>query len=143
MKENNLGDSDLNFIVSVKVTNESPVILSHMEFNPIPGLSPDRFSSVYGDSFIAGFLEGGEFSAVVCITVHDKSKVSRVKTAAEIQLSVAPSKPFGGGFSAEKDKEDIWENTEISVSINWSGGGDVKKPNVRSSHFFQPGTFLT
>ena len=131
VKENNLGESDLNFIVSVKVTNESPVFHRHIEFNPIPGLDPGRFSSVYGDSFIAGFLEGGEFSAIVCITVHDKSKVSRVKTAAEIQLSVASSAPLsGGGAFGDLDKEEIWKDTEISVAVNWSGGGDIKKPKV-------------
>lgn len=130
VKENNIGESDLSFLVSVKVTNESPVIPNHMEFNPVPGMSADRFSSVYGDSFIAGFLEGGEFSAVVSITVHDKSKISRVKTAAEVQLAMAASKPIGGGVSGDMDKEDVWENTEISVTVNWSGGGNIKKPKV-------------
>lgn len=130
VKENNLGESDVNFIVSVKVTNESHVSPSHMEFNPVAGMSPDRFSSVYGDSFIAGFLEGGELSAVVSITVHDKSKISRVKAAAEMQLSMSSSKPLGGDVSGDRDKEDVWENTEISVTINWSGGGNIKKPKV-------------
>ncbi|KAK2759483.1 hypothetical protein FQN54_002961 [Arachnomyces sp. PD_36] len=129
VKENNIGDSDLNFIVSVKVTNESPAISCSMNFKPIQGLTPDRFPSIYGDSFIAGFLEGGEFSAVVSIKVHDKSKISTVKAAAEIQLSVSPSKPFGSRAHAEWDKEDIWENTEISISVNWSGGGKIKNPS--------------
>lgn len=128
-----ISESDINFIVSVKVTNELPMCTPHMEFHLIDGLDPDQFSSIYGDCFIAGFLEGGEFSAIVSIKVLDKTKVSRVKTAAEMQLSTGQySKPFNSGAQAGKENDDLWTDTDVSVSVSWSGGGNIKKPKVNS-----------
>ncbi|PGH12884.1 hypothetical protein AJ79_03984 [Helicocarpus griseus UAMH5409] len=128
VKENNISESDINFIVSVKVTNELPIYPTHLEFRPMEGLDPDHFSDVYGDCFIAGFLEGGEFSAIVSIKVHDKSKISRVKMAAEMQLSATRYFQPLSGAVADRDKEDIWTDTELSISVTWSGGGSIKKP---------------
>ncbi|KAL2012604.1 hypothetical protein VTN00DRAFT_129 [Thermoascus crustaceus] len=125
-KESIISESDINFIVSVKVTNEAPVNLGHMQFRPIPGLNPDYFPAVYGDCFIAGFLEGGEFSAIISIKVNDKSKISKVRLAAEVQLS--RRLPVSGEAVFDKDKEDIWNGTEISISVNWTGGGEIKRP---------------
>lgn len=127
-KESIISESDINFIVSVKVTNEAPVNLGHMQFRPIPRLNPDYFPAVYGDCFIAGFLEGGEFSAIISIKVNDKSKISKVRLAAEVQLS--RRLPVSGEAVFDKDKEDIWNGTEISISVNWTGGGEIKKPTV-------------
>lgn len=126
VKESTVSESDINFIVSVKVTNEAPVNLGHMQFRPIPGLNPDYFPAVYGDCFIAGFLEGGEFSAIISIKVNDKSKISKVRLAAEVQLA----RPPAGEAVLDKDKEDIWNGTEISISVNWTGGGEIKNPTV-------------
>ncbi|EEH20585.2 hypothetical protein PABG_02816 [Paracoccidioides brasiliensis Pb03] len=130
VKENNISESDINFIVSVKVTNELPIQPTQLEFRAMEGLDPDRFSEVYGDCFIAGFLEGGEFSAIVSIKVHDKNKISRVKMAAEMQLSATNYfQPLSGAL-AEREKEDIWTDTELSISVTWSGGGSIKKPKA-------------
>ncbi|EEH35373.2 hypothetical protein PAAG_06420 [Paracoccidioides lutzii Pb01] len=130
VKENNISESDINFIVSVKVTNELPIQPTQLEFRAMEGLDPDRFSEVYGDCFIAGFLEGGEFSAIVSIKVHDKNKISRVKLAAEMQLSATNYfQPLSGAL-AEREKEDIWTDTELSISVTWSGGGSIKKPKA-------------
>ncbi|PGH17839.1 hypothetical protein AJ80_04662 [Polytolypa hystricis UAMH7299] len=127
VRENNISESDINFIVSVKVINELPVSSSSMEFRPIEGLNPDNFPSIYGDCFIAGFLEGGEFSAIVSIKVQDKAKISKVKLAAEMQLAVGNYfKPFNSGGITDKEHADLWSDTEVNISVNWSGGGNVK-----------------
>lgn len=134
IRESTINESDINFIVSVKVTNEVPVSFGHMEFRPIPGLNPVHFPAVYGDSFIAGFLEGGEFSAIVSIKVDDKSKISKVKLAAEVQLLPRSLiQPFSSNALLDKDNEDIWKDTEISISVSWAGGGEIKKPTVSPS----------
>jgi hypothetical protein len=134
IRESTINESDINFIVSVKVTNEVPVSFGHMEFIPIPGLNPVHFPAVYGDSFIAGFLEGGEFSAIVSIKVDDKSKISKVKLAAEVQLLPRSLlQPFSSNALLDKDNEDIWKDTEISISVSWAGGGEIKKPTVSPS----------
>ncbi|OJD16850.1 hypothetical protein AJ78_03040 [Emergomyces pasteurianus Ep9510] len=130
VKENNISESDINFIVSVKVTNELPIYPTHLEFRPLDGLEPDHFSEVYGDCFIAGFLEGGEFSAIVSIKVQDKNKISRVKMAAEMQLSATKYFQPLSGTVADREKEDIWTDTDLSISVTWSGGGNIKKPKA-------------
>ncbi|PGH31253.1 hypothetical protein GX50_05990 [[Emmonsia] crescens] len=130
VKENNISESDINFIVSVKVTNELPIHPTHLEFRPLDGLEPDHFSEVYGDCFIAGFLEGGEFSAIVSIKVQDKNKISRVKMAAEMQLSATKFFQPLSGAVADREKEDIWTDTDLSISVTWSGGGSIKKPKA-------------
>lgn len=47
-------DSQLNYVVTVKVNNESTQEPQEMDFQPIEGLPADKFTEVYGDSFISG-----------------------------------------------------------------------------------------
>ncbi|EDN11382.1 predicted protein [Histoplasma mississippiense (nom. inval.)] len=123
VKENSISESDINFIVSVKVTNELPINPTQLEFRPLDGLEPDQFSEVYGDCFIAGFLEGGAFSAIVSIKVQDKNKISRVKMAAEMQLSATKYfQPLSGamadrGGSIKKPKAS-WDLPTIIQAAN-------------------------
>jgi hypothetical protein len=136
IKESVVNESDLNFIVSVKVTNEASIDLGHMEFKPIKGLDPGDFTAVYGDCFIAGFLDGGEFSAIISINVRDKGKVSRVKLAAEAQLlSGYVTQPPASDASLDKDDEDVWKGTQLNISVNWVGGGEIKRPSVNHQPF--------
>ncbi|KAK2810741.1 hypothetical protein FQN50_002784 [Emmonsiellopsis sp. PD_5] len=130
VKENNISESDINFIVSVKVTNELPAHATRLEFRPMEGLDPDRFSEVYGDCFIAGFLEGGEFSSIVSIKVNDKNKISKVKLAAEMELSATKYFKPATGAEGGVDNKDVWTDTEMSISVTWSGGGNIKKPKA-------------
>ncbi|KAK2780027.1 hypothetical protein FQN53_001142 [Emmonsiellopsis sp. PD_33] len=130
VKENNISESDINFIVSVKVTNELPAHSTRLEFRPMEGLDPDRFSEVYGDCFIAGFLEGGEFSSIVSIKVNDKNKISKVKLAAEMELSATKYFKPATGAEGGVDSQDVWTDTEMSISVTWSGGGNIKKPKA-------------
>lgn len=49
-------ESDVSFMISVKVVNQ--VIQDHSltKFNPISGLKGQNFAEVYGDSFISGSI---------------------------------------------------------------------------------------
>ena len=121
-------DSQLNYVVSVKVNNGSAVDPEDMVFQPIDGLPKDKFTEVYGDSFISGFLEGGEFNAVISIKVSDKRKLRSVKQAVDVQLAIGPSPlSVGAGESVSKDHSEALQDTEITISVNWSGGGEIKK----------------
>lgn len=130
VNEHNINDSDINFMVSVKVMNEVYPVPTTMTFNPIEGLPAERFPAVFGDSFIAGFIEGGEFTAIISIKCHNKANIRKVKLAAEMQLAIGPS-PVSVGASSSLDKAhaDSFKDTETTISVNWSGGGDVKKPD--------------
>lgn len=128
VNENKVNQSDLNYIVTVKVTNETSPVADKMTFNPILDLDNKRFTDVFGDCFISGFTEGGEFSAIVSIKVSDKSKVSAVKAAAEAEIAIAaaPGLSVGTKNSLDKSKSDVWDDTETTISVNWAGGGDLK-----------------
>lgn len=131
--ENKVEESDLNYIVTVKVTNETSPVADQMIFNPIPLMENSKFTEVFGDCFISGFTEGGEFSAIVSIKVTDKSKISAVKAAAEAQIAVAatPGLSVGINNSISKTKTDIWDDTETTISVNWAGGGDLKRADEK------------
>ena len=128
VNENKVNQSDLNYIVTVKVTNETSPVADKMTFNPIPEMDNKNFTDVFGDCFISGFTEGGEFSAIVSIKVSDKSKISAVKAAAEAEIAIAaaPGLEVGTKNSFDKSKSDVWDDTETTISVNWAGGGDLK-----------------
>lgn len=128
VNENKVNQSDLNYIVTVKVTNETSPVADRMTFNPIAELDNKRFTDVFGDCFISGFTEGGEFSAIVSIKVSDKTKVSAVKAAAEAEIAVAaaPGLEVGASSGLNKHKSDVWDDTETTISVNWAGGGNIK-----------------
>ena len=128
VNENKVNQSDLNYIVTVKVTNETSPVADKMTFNPIPEMENSRFTEVFGDCFISGFTEGGEFSAIISIKVSDKKKVSAVKAAAEAEIAIAaaPGLSVGTKNSLDKSKSDVWDDTETTISVNWAGGGDLK-----------------
>jgi hypothetical protein len=131
VNETKVLDSELNYVVSVIVNNDALAPIEEMEFQDIPGLPLDRFTEVYGDSFISGFTEGGEFNAVISVKLNDKSKHKAVKQAVDVQLAVGPpTLEIGASESMEKEHMEALKSTEISISVNWVGGGEIKKPKV-------------
>ncbi|MCJ1311118.1 hypothetical protein MMC25_004788 [Agyrium rufum] len=133
VNENKINSSDLNYILTVKVTNETSPIPAQMQFNLIKNLDPKDFTEVYGDCFISGFIEGGEFNAIISIKVNSKSKIAAVKAAAEAEFQIAAAPGLSVGTKAEfaKDKNDTWKDTETTISVSWSGGGTVKDPEQK------------
>jgi hypothetical protein len=131
VNENKVLDSELNYVVSVIVNNDERAARDELEFQQIPELPLERFTEVYGDSFISGFTEGGEFNAVISIKLNDKSKHRAVKQAVDVQLAVGPpTLEVGAKEAIDKEQSEALKNTEISISVNWVGGGEIKKPKV-------------
>ncbi|MCJ1401703.1 hypothetical protein MMC11_004920 [Xylographa trunciseda] len=133
VNENKVSQSDVSYIITVKVTNETSTIADHMAFNPLENMDPRHFTDFFGDCFISGFLEGGEFSAIISIKVNDKSKIREVKAAAEVDLAIAaaPGLTAGASSSVDKKKTSVWNDTETTISVNWSGGGEIKEPATK------------
>lgn len=77
--ENTFKNSDLNAVVSVQVTNQTVTVNTGAAFQPITGISPGtaRFNETYGDCYISGFIEGGEYTGIVSMKVLDQSQVSK------------------------------------------------------------------
>lgn len=79
----------------------------------------------------SGFLQGGEFNAIISVDVHDRSKLRSVKQAIDIQLAVGPSPiSIGAKEAVEKKHAEVLQDTEITISVNWSGGGEIKRPEI-------------
>lgn len=74
--------SDLNIVVSVKVVNQQIELFDRAEFIP-PSFSvgSKKFHEIYGDSYIGGFIEGGDLHGIISVKVLDVSKKEQVKAA--------------------------------------------------------------
>ena len=60
--------ADVNYFIHVRVTNQRLVADNVTEFCPIDHIDPGQFTEIYGDCFISGFIEGGEFDAVISVS---------------------------------------------------------------------------
>lgn len=72
-------ESDLNFYISVKVINQTVNIKDALVYKSLPSVDENNHTEVYGDSFISGFLEGGEFNALVSMKVLNKAKKTDIE----------------------------------------------------------------
>jgi hypothetical protein len=124
--EDKIKESDINFIVQVKVTNKTIQVPDDSTFNGIKGLDQGKFTDIYGDTFISGFVEGGEFVGVVSMKVKDSSKVQDIKAQLEVGFSAVQAKGSGSYID-----QGFAKDTETSISVNWSGGGQIKDPNTK------------
>ncbi|MCJ1296018.1 hypothetical protein MMC34_007583 [Xylographa carneopallida] len=124
-------NSDMNFLITVKVTNQTINVKDNLAFWPLnsdrdQSLAPADFTRKYGDCFISGFQEGGQFSAVVSITALDKSQLTDIKAAAHIALQTTVADVEGNAEIASS-KSELNKNSQVDISINWSGGGQLKE----------------
>ncbi|KIP01750.1 hypothetical protein PHLGIDRAFT_96731, partial [Phlebiopsis gigantea 11061_1 CR5-6] len=72
-------DSDVNFLVRLTVVARHVLEPSLTEFAPIDGVAPADFTRVYGDAFISGFAEGGEFTALVSVKLRGRATAEEVR----------------------------------------------------------------
>lgn len=101
------------------------------EFNPIKDLPAGEFTDVFGDSFISGFVTGGEFNALVCFKVKDKSKLRDIKASAEINFDKVPGLSVNAKGEVNMAEADTSAVAETNVSVSWSGGGEIKDPSIK------------
>ncbi|RFN44900.1 hypothetical protein FIE12Z_10881 [Fusarium flagelliforme] len=117
-------NSDLTFYVSVKVINQTINFKDALEYKPMKGVK-DNFTKIYGDSFISGFLEGGEFNAVVSMKILNKAKKTDIQAEAKVAFTSGPM-----SVEAEANvgiaRENIESNTETTIQVSWCGGGHIK-----------------
>ncbi|CAI6340662.1 unnamed protein product [Periconia digitata] len=118
-------ESDLNFFISVKVVNQTINFKDALVYNPIRGISGDEFRPVFGDSFIAGFVEGGEFNALVSMKILNKAKKTDIEAEAKVALTMGPVQASAEG-NVGIAKSNLATNTETTIQVNWSGGGHIK-----------------
>jgi hypothetical protein len=110
-------ESDISYFLQVKVVNQQLIPDDLSRFNAISNVSAadrNRFTNIYGDCFVSGFLEGGEFNALLTVKVADKSKVKEIKGALSLSLEKG-----GFGISGEAaggyDAAEILKHSETSI----------------------------
>lgn len=118
-------ESDLNFYISVKVVNQTINFKDALVFNPLRSVGKENFREVYGDSFISGFVEGGEFNALVSMKILNKAKLTDIKAEAKIALT-AGSVDITAEANVGIARSNIETNTETTIQVSWSGGGHIK-----------------
>lgn len=118
-------ESDLNFYISVKVINQTLNFKDALVYNPLRSVDQNNFQQVYGDSFISGFLEGGEFNALVSMKILNKAKMTDIKAEAKVAFTAGPM-----DITAEANvgiaRSNIETNTETTIQVSWCGGGSIK-----------------
>jgi hypothetical protein len=127
-------------MVSVKVVNQSIYDHSLTKFQPITNMkdaSQQRLVEVYGDSFISGWQEGGEFLAVISIKAKNRDEAQNIIADAKVAFSHNKAPPPGKDkkdlelnldLKFNKIKNDIAAENEVSVSVTYAGGGQNLKP---------------
>ena len=117
--------SDLNFYISVKVINQTINFKDALVYNPLRSVDKANFQEVYGDSFTSGFLEGGEFNAIVSMKILNKAKLTDIKAEAKVAFTAGPI-----DVTAEANvgiaRSNIETNTETTIQVSWCGGGHIK-----------------
>lgn len=73
--ETTFKSSDLNAVVSVKVVNQTQSLEDGCLFQPIDDVvaGSAHFNQVYGDCYISGFIEGGDFTGIISMKALDRS----------------------------------------------------------------------
>jgi hypothetical protein len=137
-------ESDINYLVQVKVINHRLVAKDVTRFNPVANAPASQFTEIYDDSFISGLMEGGEFYALLSMTLHDKSKSMKAGGAIEANFQVGAvsiSAQAQGDF--QKSESSLKGTTTIEYvftgyaatssiniySVSWTGGGNIRPPN--------------
>lgn len=82
--------SDLNFYISVKVVNQTINFKDALIFNSVRSMTSENFKKIFGDSFIAGFVKGGEFNALISMKILNKAKKTDIQAEAKVAHTVKP-----------------------------------------------------
>ncbi|KAH8601891.1 hypothetical protein B0O99DRAFT_681004 [Bisporella sp. PMI_857] len=95
----NIKGSDINYLIQVRVITRQFDAKDITEIRSIPGLKSDEFNEVYGDCFISGFIEGGEFNALMSFNVTSEANIPSVKAALELGFKEPKSPEIATGLS--------------------------------------------
>lgn len=125
--------SDLNYLIVVKVVNQTVTVKDQLQFWQLNNDSPEnykndpsKFTRIYGDTFISGFEEGGIFSAVVSIKALETSNKMKIAADAHLALNIGAGE-VKADANVDIAKENLAKQSEVTITVNWSGGGHLKQ----------------
>ncbi|CAH0027028.1 unnamed protein product [Clonostachys rhizophaga] len=122
--------ADINYLIHVKVVNQRLIGDNITEFTPIPYISEGQFTEIYGDCFVSGFIEGGEFDAIVSITTADTLKKMHIGGGLELSAVISGIE-VSGKVEGAKDDNSTLKNAKTNIKVTWSGGGDIRDDNIK------------
>lgn len=116
--------------------NQTTTVDETCEFQPLENVMPGTaaFNDAFGDCYISGFIQGGDFNGIISMRVVDRSKVEAVTAKIKQGMSSGGSSDFNmdiDAFSRVGNSTSIASDTECTVSVSWMGGGQVKDPRVQ------------
>jgi hypothetical protein len=106
--------ADINYLVHVKVINQRLTADNVTEFSPIDHVKPGQFTDIYGDCFISGFIEGGEFDAIVSITTADTMKKNGISGSLELSANIS-GVDVAGKVEGGKDSNSHLTNAKTKI----------------------------
>ncbi|KAG8675925.1 hypothetical protein FPOAC2_02007 [Fusarium poae] len=131
--------ADINIIVTVKVTNQTTLIKSNARFVPLKDVEPgsQEFHDSYGDSYISGFIQGGEFTGIISIKVLDRSNVDLTVKKIKARLDAKDNSATSTGLNLNSNdlfsstgSASVMGKTESHIHVSWMGGGQIKNENT-------------
>ncbi|KAF7309460.1 hypothetical protein MIND_00316800 [Mycena indigotica] len=130
-------DHHIHYVVHVLVTQEVSSSIELTELNVIATLPKKDFSAIYGDCFISGFNEGGEFIALISLKLEEPSSanIRAVKSYLEGQIGFAAS-PLATVDPKQLPDHDIKIVTHVRGGDNLSSGQDRTLRNIRDEALF-------
>ena len=99
--------ADINYLLHVKVVNQRLIADNITEFCPIDYIEPGQFTEIYGDCFISGFIEGGEFDALISITTEDTMKKNSISGELELSANIGGVDVAGSVKGAKDDNSTL------------------------------------
>ncbi|CUA68059.1 hypothetical protein RSOLAG22IIIB_07733 [Rhizoctonia solani] len=125
--ETKFSAADINAVISVKVINQTMRLNDNPQFNVIRGVNDEsKFHRVYGDSYISGFIEGGEFHSIISIRVLDSTRKEQIVSSLKRKLGNTDPRSFSLTSSNNSSLASETKQTETSIFVNWCGGGQIK-----------------
>jgi hypothetical protein len=108
----------MNFVVKVTVENSYRASEKVPTFNigQHKDASSADFYQVFGDSYIADVIEGGQFVGVLSVKTRSHAELMAVKAKLEISFSGVQAKGAGA-----YDKSELEKMASMDVNVTWSG----------------------
>ncbi|CCO33674.1 hypothetical protein BN14_07759 [Rhizoctonia solani AG-1 IB] len=115
--ETKFSAADINAVI-----NQTMRLSDNPQFNVIRGVGDEqKFHQVYGDSYISGFIEGGEFHSIVSIRVLNSSRKEQIISSLKRKLGNTDPKSFTITSNKTSTFASEMKETETSIFVNWCG----------------------
>lgn len=115
----------MNFYITVEVVNQTTNFKDVLTYQPVASVNKDNFREVFGDGFISGFQEGGEFIASVSKKTLNKAATTDIQASAKVAFNAGPVTVKAEG-ELKKARKRLETNTETIIQVSWAGGGHIK-----------------